>query len=260
MVACRKYLARFFFSPFNGSVRNNETSTPASFSTRCSRTTRPSCAPRRTERWSKKRLSAKRRRRVRPSMEESPFAMSASQPDSAKSTTCSAGIPGCNICNISWMRLLSSLLTKLHISPTSIQGLKPAWSIAWGSPRASNNARMMSTLTREAARCNGVAPELSTCMGFARPLNNSFVVARSPLITTFISAVTPSKPAPFGSARDPSSRTPLSKKSPSMSFFAPSFVRLPPTMEEAKSCMRTVARLSNFVLAAMREQISGLQY
>mmetsp|Transcript_81591 Transcript_81591/g.234449 ORF Transcript_81591/g.234449 Transcript_81591/m.234449 type:complete len:274 (+) Transcript_81591:1396-2217(+) len=127
-------------------------------------------------------------------------------------------------------------------SPTSIQGLSPAWSTFWGSALVSSKARTTSTCMRDAATCKAVAPLLSFWFGLARPFNSARTVLTSPASTLSIKDVLPSRPAPFGLARQPLGKLPL-WNSPLISCSTPTAVRLPPAIGEAYCCKRTLANM-----------------
>mmetsp|Transcript_54970 Transcript_54970/g.161625 ORF Transcript_54970/g.161625 Transcript_54970/m.161625 type:complete len:223 (+) Transcript_54970:1012-1680(+) len=125
-------------------------------------------------------------------------------------------------------------------SPMSIQALRPMWSTAHFSAPASRRAWATLGSIFDAAKCSGVAPLLSFWLGLAPPSSRAFVVSRqrSPIRTTCIRAVMPSRPGPSGSAFHPF----MMPNSPVSSCLAPSGERPEPSSFEAKSRSTTVAR------------------
>mmetsp|Transcript_60079 Transcript_60079/g.131634 ORF Transcript_60079/g.131634 Transcript_60079/m.131634 type:complete len:253 (+) Transcript_60079:1715-2473(+) len=144
----------------------------------------------------------------------------------------------------------SSLCRCANSSPTSIQGLSPAWSTLCGSAFASRRARTTSTCMQLAAMCRAVAPLLSFKFTDALPLRSAFTVLTSPASTMSIKAVRPSRPAPEGFARQPFGRLPL-WNSPLISCITPTGVRLPPAMGEAYCWRSTVASMLYRLFEAM---------
>mmetsp|Transcript_52794 Transcript_52794/g.165218 ORF Transcript_52794/g.165218 Transcript_52794/m.165218 type:complete len:477 (+) Transcript_52794:998-2428(+) len=258
IVAWSRYLARSFLAPWSGSVCSS--SRRRSFTRMSSRFRgkRPSHAPRTTTRGSKKRLSCSRSFLVSASRLEPSLPTNASQPAeliwsriwsgvwrgfsrsisseySAGSYSVLAARDRCFASSPAWPPSAST-----KASPATIQAVKPAWSTMEGSALCSRRARTISGCTSAAAKCSGVAPLLSCCRGEALPRSSAWVVSRSPFFTTSMSAVTPSRPGPSGSALEPSLMFP-SANWPSSSFCAPSGVSLPPTIGDAKRRSSTVA-------------------